>query len=377
MKARQFLNVVMERYGTGGACGSLYTVSRINAKEHLFYRSTAEAQAAEKSRFDMEWPSPAVVPPWMETISRIPPSKLRFERSTSDNKRLDFLPFHERGSGGASKILCVDAAGHTALYDMDAGSVQPIPCLNSPKGSRPISFSTTNPEASDRERADAFYVMGRFPSSYDPYNFEVLMYSNPSNGRTMKGWNWLKLPTPPAYADNCIVNSHALLEIEGDSILVVSSGEESLGTYCFNTASRKWFKAGSWTLPFLSRAVHVPELDNLLFGIASDAPNHFCAIGISRLISKRCPPLVYSWPHLDLPEDWIMQDCSFVYLGNGRFCITKVFEFGLDEDTGNTTEMGAVMSGVEVVHHNKSGLIMVNHRSKFYRFFRDDIQCVL
>ncbi|KAF7011794.1 hypothetical protein CFC21_026064 [Triticum aestivum] len=330
MKARQFLNVVMQKYRNG----SLYTVSRIKPEEQLFYGSTAEARAAAKSK----------------TITRIPPPRLRLERSISlsDEERMDFLPFHEGSSGGASKILCVDAEGHTILYDMDAGSLQPIPHLNSPKGSRPIGFSATNREASDPERADAFYVMGRFPSSYGPYNFE-----------------------------ECPVICHALLHIEGDSILVISSGQKSVGTYCFNTASRKWFKAGPWKLPFYSRAVHVPELDNLLFGIDNDE-HHFCAMDISsRLLSKRGPPLVYTWPHLDLPEDWAMLDCSFVYLGAGRFCISKVFEFGFDERTGNMTEMGVVMSGVEVVRYKKSGLVMVNHRSKFYNCIWDDIQCVL
>ena len=377
MKARQFMNVVMQRYGSSS---TWYTVSRIKAGEHLFYGSTAEARAAEKSKVNMDWQSPGVVPPWMETVSPIPPPRLRFERSIPDNKRMDFLPFYGRGSSGASKILCVDAEGHTVLYDMAAGSLQPIPHLNSPKGSRPISFSATNREASDHERADVFYVIGRFPSSYDPYNFEVLMYCDPSNGRTMRGWNWLKLPTPPAYADNCIVNSHALLDVEGDRILVVSSGEESLGTYSFNTASRKWFKAGTWRLPFFDHAVLVPELDNLVFGIANDEGHPFCAMDIiSRILTKRGRPSVYTWPHLDdLPQDWAMMDCSFVYLGAGRFCITKIFEFGFDQRTGHTTHAGAVMSGVEVVRrHKKSGLVMVNHRSKFYNFVSDEIERVL
>ncbi|EMS57678.1 hypothetical protein TRIUR3_30428 [Triticum urartu] len=179
---------------------------------------------------------------------------------------------------------------------------------------------------------------------------------------------------PPVADENYNFICHALLAIDGHSILVVSSGEQS---YCFNTTSRKWFKAGSWTLPFFGRAVHVPELDNLLFGIDNDE-HHFCAMDISPLRSDSGPPLAYSWPHLDeLPEDWRMLDCSFVYLGAGKFCITKVFEFGFNKRTGNPTDTGAVMSGVEVVRHKKSGLVMVNHRSKFYKFIMDDIQCVL
>uniref|UniRef100_A0A8R7PL94 Uncharacterized protein n=1 Tax=Triticum urartu TaxID=4572 RepID=A0A8R7PL94_TRIUA len=123
MKARQLMNVVMQRYRGG----SLYTVSRIKPEEQLFYPSTAEARAAAKSKVNLTDCPSGVVPPWMETISRIPPPRLRLERSISNEERMDFLPFHERGSGGASKILCVDAEGRTVLCDMDAGSLQLIP----------------------------------------------------------------------------------------------------------------------------------------------------------------------------------------------------------------------------------------------------------
>ncbi|KAE8818604.1 hypothetical protein D1007_03748 [Hordeum vulgare] len=159
MKARQFINVVMQRYrGDSG-----YTLSRIKAAEQLFYGSTEEARAAEKSRVNMDWPSSAMVPPWMDTVSRIPPPRLRLQR---------------------------------------------------PKGSRPIGFSTIDAEAQDRERADVFYVMGRFPISCNPCNFEALMYSDPSNGGRLKGWHWHSLPSPPpAYVDNFPVVRHALLDM--------------------------------------------------------------------------------------------------------------------------------------------------------------------
>ncbi|KAI4962767.1 hypothetical protein ZWY2020_025790 [Hordeum vulgare] len=85
--------------------------------------------------------------------------------------------------------------------------------------------------------------------------------------------------------------------------------------------------------------------------------------------SGQSSSLLYKWQDLDLPEDWVLIDCSFVYLGAGRFCITKIFEFGEDEDTGHPTDMGAVISGVEVVPSDKT-LQMVKHKSKFYNFVR-------
>jgi hypothetical protein len=374
MQARQFLNVVMQRYGRGG----LYTATRIKPDEQLFYRSTEEALAAKisaPSHSTVVLPSSTVVPPWMETMSRMPSHRLRFERSILDDKRLDFLPFCEGGTGGDSKILCMDAAGHTVLYDIDAGSLQPIPCLSSPKGSSPIGISIANPDMPARQRGDAFYVMGRFPTSRNPCNFEALKYIDPSSSGKLKGWQWHQLPMLPAHVDFSIVKCHTLLEVDGDPVIVVSSPKQNgVGTYCFNTVSCKWFKAGSWTLPFFSRAEQIPELGNLWFGITSDAPNHFCAMDLSSVSSDRAPSLQHSWQDLDLPNDWVMLDCSFVYLGAGRFCITKVFEFGIDEETGYPAEMGAVISGVEVVH--KKRLQMVKHKSKFYNFIRDDIVCV-
>ncbi|XP_073359119.1 uncharacterized protein [Aegilops tauschii subsp. strangulata] len=127
----------------------------------------------------------------METISisRMPAPSLRLELSVSkEDKRLDFLPFYERGS----KILCVDAEGRTVLYDTDAGLLHSMPCLGSPKGPNPVSFSILDREPRDPGRADALYVMGRCCNYFD---LEALMYCDPSSGR--KGWRWHQLPPPP------------------------------------------------------------------------------------------------------------------------------------------------------------------------------------
>ncbi|VAH53369.1 unnamed protein product [Triticum turgidum subsp. durum] len=173
-----------------------------------------------------------------------------------------------------------------------------------------------------------------------------------------------------------MVKCHALLHIDGDPIFLVSPPEGSdVGTRCFNTVTHEWFKAGRWTLPFFNRAEHVPELGNLWFGICSCSPNQFCAMDLSSIHPDKPPSLLYSWLDLDLPEDWVLLDCRFVYLGAGRFCITKIFEFGEDEDTGHPTEMGAVISGVEVVH-SENTLQMVKHKSKFYNYVKDTIACV-
>lgn len=364
MKARQLVNVVMQRYGRG----SMYSVSRIKPEEQLFYPSIEEAQAAAASAPPKEK---------METMSRMPALKLRFERPISNDKRLDFLPFYERGSGGYSKILCIDAAGHAVLYDTDTGYIHPVPCLNGPKGFNPISFSIRGRAPRDPGRAEAFYLMGRHPRSYDDYNnFEALMYSDTSsswhNGRNLKGWYWHRLPPSPGH-----VKCHTLIDDDHcDPILIVSSTKSSgVGTHCFNTVSNKWSKAGCWTLPFVDRAEHVPELDSLWFGIAENWPYNFCAMDLSSFDSSKAPLLLYNWEDLNLPNDWVMMDCSMVYLGSGKFCIAKIFEFCMDNDRIGS---GAVISGLEVVHYGEpSKLLMVKHKSKFYKFIRDEIQCIL
>lgn len=358
MKARQFLNVVMRRYGRG----SMYSVSRMKPEEQLFYSSTKEAQSAASNKE-------------METISSMPELGLRHQRSISKDKRLDFLPFYERGSGAYSKILCIDDKGCTALYDIDGGSLHSIPGLNGPKGANPISFSIIDREPRDPGRADALYTMRKYPRSYDYFNFEALMYSEPS--KSMKGWRWHRLPPPPAHVDTSIVRSHALIDDPSRApILIVSSTETSgVGTHCFNTFTNKWFKAGCWTLPFVGRAEHVPELDNLWFGISNNWPYYFCTMDLYSLDSVEAPSLAYNWEDLNLPDDWVMMDCSMVYLGDGKFCIAKIFEFCIDNDR---TGMGAAISGLEVVRLGEpSKLLMVKHKSKFYKFIRDEIQCIL
>ena len=174
------------------------------------------------------------------------------------------------------------------------------------------------------------------------------------------------------------VGCHALIHDEGDPILVVSSAKTSgVGTHCFNTSTNRWFKAGRWTLPLVGRAERVSELDNLWFGIGGGWPYDLCAMDLYslRAAGAEAPGLAYSWGDLSLPDDWVMMDCSMVYLGGGKFCVAKIFEFRVGVDR---LGMGAVISGLEVVRHGEpSKLVMVKHKSKFYKFTRDEIECIL
>ena len=233
MKARQFLNLVMRRSGSG----SSNTVSRIKPGEHLFYPSTAEARApaaAQPTEENTPPPSPAVAP-------KMPPPRLKFQAYRVDGPRLDFLPFYGRGSGvGDGKILSMDSAGNTMRCAAGSCSVQPVAGLNEPKGESPVSFSITRAETATSRQA--LYVMDRFPAPHNAFNFEALIYGK-------KCWEWHRLPPPPYVNDaayECTAIQSYMLLGDGSTIYVSSAG--LIGTYCFDTVSCAWEKAGRWTL---------------------------------------------------------------------------------------------------------------------------------
>ncbi|XBJ06169.1 hypothetical protein VPH35_024822 [Triticum aestivum] len=337
--ARRFVNVVTKNLGGGG----LYSVRRIKPDEHLFYPSTSEAQAAAARQA-----------PWLETLPRLPAPKIKLQAYRSKDTRLDFLPIYGAGGGSGateSRMVCTDRAGSSILCDAGIRSVEPVPSLNWPKGPSPVSFSVALADAADPRRARALYVLDRFPASRSPCNFEALVYAYgevPGLGYGEKcwRWQWQRLPQPPFVSDTnyeCTdIRSYALLD--GGSTVCISGAAAAVGTYCFDTASGEWDKAGRWTLPFHGRSEHVPELHNLWFGLACGNAHHrVCALDLDGVRRAR-PRLLHEWQDLEPPEGWLQVKGSLLYLGGGRFCVTRIFDVGHQE-----TQIAAVITSVEVV----------------------------
>uniref|UniRef100_R7W806 Uncharacterized protein n=1 Tax=Aegilops tauschii TaxID=37682 RepID=R7W806_AEGTA len=391
--------------------GSLSRI--VNPRKHLFYPSTAHAQQHQiqqqqkaktkaKAMAEKEVTSEA----WSESteeenyngVLKLPAAKLRVNTSPQlRTTTFDFLPFYggTGGGRGEERILGVDGNGNAVLCDADTGIIAIMPSLDKPKGWDPISLcvthstdataDTTCPDTGhDPDHPDALYVMDG-----EGRSFEALVYGDPDPpppheymdyiDRNRWVWHWRPLPPPPIMVDgrgggSISVESYALLNGHGgdenasnsnsSSTICVSFNNNSCrersahksaptgGTYCFDTGTGKWAKAGDWMLPFWYRALHVPELgEGLLFGFQktglSVQPRRFCAVDVSGAMRMdgSAPVLRHAWVDVDPPPRWDLQHYSAVYLGEGRFCIHRSFDImalvhgqGGEEDASSSND---------------------------------------
>lgn len=367
MIPRRFINLMMKDSRVGGS----YWLSRLRPEENLFYGSAGEAVASEtQARRESRKPICA-------STMELPSPEFRFKSSRSFNWTLGFMPFYGVGGGPKEgRIVVSDSAGHTHLYDAEEVSGEMLPPTNeSSNWHSPISVCI----AKDAIRADALYAINGSTST----NFKSLAYCN---GNAM-AWKWLELPLPPYILgeEDRTIQSYTLLE-DNKTICFSSDSEGGgFGTYCFDTANLEWTKAGSWTLPFVGRALCVPQLYNLHFGFHDSNHENIVALELPSPLDGDAPPKVlHLWRgfcqagHLG---QWSLVDSNLLYLGNHRFCAAKFY--GIFDDSvelsENLVDMAAVLTGMEIVNGqaNKAKLRMIKHKTRTYIFKGCSIESVL
>lgn len=117
---RRFVNIVVERRSS-----DMYTLHRLDVSKHLFFPSTAAAEAANKTNGKVS------ILPWL------PAPTMRFEPSPTtlwDAGKLEMFALVSPRSC-EDRILCSNTAGHTTLYDAYWGCIQAMPSLSCGKGS--------------------------------------------------------------------------------------------------------------------------------------------------------------------------------------------------------------------------------------------------
>ncbi|KAK1645153.1 hypothetical protein QYE76_062958 [Lolium multiflorum] len=240
MIPRRFINLMMKDLRVGGS----YWLSRMSPEKNLFYASVGEAVAS------------ATRMPLCASVRELELSspKFRFKSSRALDSTFAFMPFYGVDPGPSDgRIVVSDSAGHTHLYDAEEGSGEMLPPTNeSSNWHSPISMCVAKEDAI---RADALYAINGRNST----NFKSLAYRKDSMDNEM-AWDWLDLPPPPYISgeEDPTIQSYTLLQ-DNRTICFSSMTEGGgFGTYCFDTDSLEWTKAGSWTLPFVGRCFSLP-----------------------------------------------------------------------------------------------------------------------
>lgn len=291
-----------------------------------------------------------------------------------------------------TKLFFGDSSTRIFRFDAETHCVDTMPSLHTPKRS-PLALSIPpNPATSKEGEGGALYIMESIlrPNSEGQVQFEAIVYRWRYD-MSHSAWHCDALPPPPFVQDlvgnkPASICSYAL--VGGHTICISVRG---VGTYCFDTVTREWSKAGDWLMPFHGRAEHDPEL-GLWFG-ASHSNFHLpCAADISGVVrgEEPLPEHTQIWADTDVPEGWYQRrygacPAKLVSLGSGRFCVTNFFEtMAYEERCGHwlVDDILAVFTGMEVVlpsdgngNDNKGnangngnvspGVRMIKHKSRF------------
>ncbi|KAK1628238.1 hypothetical protein QYE76_002553 [Lolium multiflorum] len=286
--------------------------------------------------------------------------------------QLHCFPLSERN------FLFADARGCMFSYLTDLSCVVTMPSLHAPK-EYPLQFTISHNEGTTGDCT--IYIIEQIIRREHDFPFEALVSKSRRNLHPLKAWQCdSTLPLPPYVSEEGYqatlspICASAVIDNRFICISVLGAG-----TYCFDTATRAWSRAGDWMLPFRGMAEYVPEL-NLWFG-AYKGYNLLCAADLSTVVRGQPPERSFIWEDsTGLPEDWIpcVSSSKLVSLGSRRFCVARLFRKMVpskdDVDSLTPVSLFTVLTGLEVLLPGKgkgSGkLRMVKHKSR--RFIWSD-----
>ncbi|KAF8713455.1 hypothetical protein HU200_028230 [Digitaria exilis] len=340
---RRFVNLVLGDYNT-----RMHSLFRLDVAKHLFYPSTAQAEAANAKQQEtnnngggdadkpptMKWPKP----PRMKWLRPLPKPSMRFftfDAGDDEQRRRHTWPSYDdafmllRPNSSDGTILHATDGGRTVIFDADANAISATaPFFDTGMGGGPVVFSVPGADAGEKE---SLYVMRSTIPSPVRDRYSCHPHKNTDDEEedrcsdefvvldmNKQPYKWQHLPRPPFIVEkepyervglHFSITSSAV--IDGGRTIVVSSSDKSKGhygsvgefTHCFDTATRKWRHAGDWGLPFSGRAEYVPEL-NTWIGLSSTSPHHLCAIDLSSAMDdpSRAPTPHHVWDDFTPPE---------------------------------------------------------------------------
>ncbi|TVU41739.1 hypothetical protein EJB05_15284, partial [Eragrostis curvula] len=384
---RQYVNLV-----AANRCTRTYSLHRLNVAKHLFYPSTAEAEAATTE----ENSNGSGKSSRIGRLRRLPPASMSFQQFPPPTDNLwppkDMFMLLSPGSS-EGRILHVTEEGPGFIYDADANSTSTIPSRDGPYGYTPTFIPIAG--AGTGKEKEVLYLLN---PHHRHLSFEVLDFNEQPR-------KWQPLP-PPLFANGSI---QSFTVVDGGATICVSTWSE--GTHCFDMRSRRWWHAGDWRLPFIGRAEYVPQLGAWLgfsgsrLKVCSWRYDLSASWDLSDMDAQREPALQHIWEDLKQPEEeeeiklnkrflaatisrtksWTTLNAALLNLGGARFCIAKVFHerqavsLHLEEYVEDGGKF-VVLTGVEVLRGGDSGevgLRMMKHKSKRYMFSDDEIKWVL
>jgi len=270
-----------------------------------------------------------------------------------------------------NKVVCTDQTGRAVLYDDGLQAVRMLPNLKVSKWqSVPLPVG------------DSLFVMEAVPMNDQEkkhQSLEALMYGGSRPGLfNGEDFFWHPIPPPPyVYAPGYGGNTAGIITartVVGGSGVWISAA--SFGTYCYDTVSGKWSKAGDWRLPFNGPAEYVPEY-NLWFGISDrEEDGVLCASDLGAA-SETQRPAVQEWEGFAAPEG-VELESYLLHLGAARFCVAKLYKTTWHQtggqsccrvhDTDTTVNLFVMFTGVEIQRRGKTGreLQIVKHKSCSY-----------